>query len=115
VAALAGALLLGKFLAAWGSGWAFKYTPSERLNVWSLSLPQVAATLAAAMVAYACKDAAGRRLIDEPVLNAILALVLLTATLAPILTEQMSLRVQRERGKVVPPGNPSSIPVAPAT
>jgi hypothetical protein len=80
--------------------------------MWSLSLPQLAATLAAALVAYASINASGRRLIDEPVLNAILALVLLTATTAPILTERMSLRVQRERAAgaaATPPKAPAAV------
>jgi hypothetical protein len=33
--------------------------------MWSLSLPQVVATLAAALVAFEARNATGRRLIDE--------------------------------------------------
>ena len=53
----------------------------------SLSLPQVAATLAAALVAFQTKNAAGVRLIDEPILNTILVMVVVTSILGPILTE----------------------------
>jgi Na+:H+ antiporter len=42
------------------------------LLMWSL--PQVAATLAAAVVAYQAKNAAGVRLIDEPVINTVVVL-----------------------------------------
>jgi uncharacterized protein YybS (DUF2232 family) len=55
--------------------------------IWSLSLPQVAATLAAALVAYQVRNAAGVRLIDEPILNTILVMVVVTSILGPILTE----------------------------
>jgi hypothetical protein len=43
--------------------------------------------LAPAIVAFETKNAEGVRLIDEPVLNTILVLVVVTATLGPILTE----------------------------
>jgi hypothetical protein len=61
--------------------------------MWSLSLPQVAATLAAALVAYECKDPAGRRLIDAPVLNTIIVLMVVTSLLGPVLTEQFGRRL----------------------
>jgi Kef-type K+ transport system membrane component KefB len=76
-------LLLAKFVAAWLAGWLCKDGTAERLMMWSLSLPQVAATLAAALVAYQTTNAAGERLIDLPVLNASFELVLLTATRDP--------------------------------
>src|SRR6266436_3106001 len=37
VASIIGALLLGKWIAAWGVGRAFGYSPDERLTVWSPS------------------------------------------------------------------------------
>ena len=55
--------------------------------IWSLSLPQVAATLATAMVAYQTMNAEGKRLIDLPVVNAVLVLVVVTSILGPMLTE----------------------------
>jgi hypothetical protein len=55
--------------------------------IWSLSLPQVAATLATAIVAYQTKNSAGVRLIDEPVINTVLVLVVVTSLLGPVLTE----------------------------
>jgi hypothetical protein len=45
------------------------YSHSQRHLMWSLSFPQVAATLATAIVAYETKNSAGVRLIDEPVIN----------------------------------------------
>ena len=70
VAGIIGALLLGKFLAVEIAGRAFNYPGPARLTMWSLTLPQVAATLAAALVAYDTFDPAGHRLLDEPMLNA---------------------------------------------
>ncbi len=40
-------LIGSKFIAAWLSALWYRYTPMEMLTMWSLSLPQVAATLAA--------------------------------------------------------------------
>ena len=47
VAGIIAALLIGKWIAAWVVGRAFDYSRDEQLTVWSLTLPQVAATLAA--------------------------------------------------------------------
>jgi Kef-type K+ transport system membrane component KefB len=46
------ALLAGKWIAAAVVGRAFGYPPAARSTIWALTLPQVAATLAAALVAY---------------------------------------------------------------
>ncbi len=61
--------------------------------MWSLSLPQVAATLAAALAAFAAKDSQGQRLIDEPILNAVIVLMVVTSILGPVLTERFGRRV----------------------
>jgi hypothetical protein len=61
--------------------------------MWSLTLPQVAATLAAALVAFDTLDPAGTRLIDQALLNVILVLVLATAILGPVLTERFAPRL----------------------
>jgi hypothetical protein len=52
VAAVIAALLVGKWIAAWVVGRSFGYTRNEQLTVWSLTLPQVAAMLAATLVAH---------------------------------------------------------------
>ena len=80
------ALVVGKFIAAEIVGRAFHYSSAERLTVWSLTLPQVAATLAAALVAYDTFNSAGQRLVDGRLLNVVLVLMLTTAILGPILT-----------------------------
>ena len=53
----------------------------------SLTLPQVAATLAAALVGYNAVNAAGVRLLDQRMLNTVLVLVVVTSVLGPVLTE----------------------------
>jgi len=66
--------------------------------MWSLSLPQGAATLAAALVAFNAFNQQGQRLIDEPILNTIIVLMVVTSILGPVLTERISvLIVQRDR------------------
>lgn len=95
VAGLFLALLAGKAIAAEGAGRAFGYPVAERLTMWSLTLPQVAATLAAALVAHATVNAAGERLLDARVLNAVLVLVLLTAVLGPVLTARFMRGIPR--------------------
>jgi Kef-type K+ transport system membrane component KefB len=87
------ALLIGKGIAAESVGRAFGYSRVERMTVWSLTLPQVAATLAAALVAYDTLDRAGQRLIGSELLNVVLVLMLTTAILGPVLTEHFAPRM----------------------
>jgi len=96
VAAIFIALLAGKWIAAEGTGRAFEYSTAARRTMWSLTLPQVAATLAAALVAFHIVDPAGRRLLDTRVLNAILVLVLTTSILGPLLTQRFATRMRAE-------------------
>jgi Kef-type K+ transport system membrane component KefB len=81
------ALVIGKFLAAEISGHLFKYPQAARLTVWSLTLPQVAATLAATFVGFKTFDPGGHRLIDDRVLNAVFVLMLSTSILGPVMTQ----------------------------
>lgn len=89
------ALLVGKWIAAEIVGRRFANTRAETMTVWSLTLPQVAATLAAALVAYDTFDRAGQRLIDRQLLNVVLVLMLTTAILGPVLTERFAPRMVR--------------------
>ena len=59
------ALVAGKWIAAQSCGRAFGYAVAARRTMWSLTLPQVAATLAATLVAYRTFNAAGRPLLDS--------------------------------------------------
>jgi Kef-type K+ transport system membrane component KefB len=91
------ALVFGKWVAAEISGRAFHYNSAARLTVWSLTLPQVAATLAAALVAYDTFDRAGQPLIDGRLLNVVLVLMLTTAILGPIMTARFAPRMLPEK------------------
>lgn len=61
--------------------------------MWSLTLPQVAATLAATLVAYETFNSAGQRLVDDQLLNVVLVLVLTTSILGPVLTQRFAPRL----------------------
>jgi Kef-type K+ transport system membrane component KefB len=90
VLGIVGGLIVSKYLAAEVARRAFGYTRTEGLTMWSLSLPQVAATLAAALVAYSTTNSAGERLINEPVLNSVIVLLVVTSVLGPILTQSFA-------------------------
>lgn len=66
----------------WGFG------SADRGLMESLTLPQVAATLAAALVGFQTTNAAGERLIDQAMLNTILVLVVVTSLLGPVMTQR---------------------------
>jgi Kef-type K+ transport system membrane component KefB len=95
VCGVIGALLIGKGLATAVAGRAFGYSPVARPTMWSLTLPQVAATLAATLVAYQTFNHAGQRLLDDKVLNVVLVLMLTTSILGPVLTERFLPRMMR--------------------
>ncbi|WOH80689.1 cation:proton antiporter [Bradyrhizobium sp. BEA-2-5] len=80
------ALFGGKWLAAESTGWLFGYRRTERNLMFGLTVPQVAATLAVALVAYSTKNAAGQRLIDHPMLNATVVLVIVSSIVGLMLT-----------------------------
>src|SRR5271165_4961666 len=92
--AVVGALLAGKWIAAQSTGLAFGYTSAARKTMWALTLPQVAATLAATLVAFDTFNAAGQRLVDVKLINVVLVLVLTTSILGPVLTERFAPRLK---------------------
>jgi len=95
------ALLLGKYLAARLSTRLFTEVRSCTGFVWSLSLPQMAATLAAAVVAYNTVNADGVRLLDGTYVNAVLVLVVATCIAGPILSEHYAKGMLGEPRKSV--------------
>ncbi len=95
-AGLLGALVAGKWIAAEACGRAFGYPRAARRTVWSLTLPQVAATLAVTLVAHKTFNASGQPLVDSRMLNAVLIVVLVTAILGPILTQHYAPRMLDE-------------------
>ena len=95
------ALLLGKWVAAEIAVRAFKYSHAARMTMWSLTLPQVAATLAAALVAYDTLNPTGQRLVDRHLLDAVLVMMLTTSILGPILTERFAPLLLRESAQPI--------------
>jgi len=85
--AIVGGLLASKLLAALVAKLLFRYNWNEALTMWSLSLPQVAATLAAALAGFRVG------LISEPVFNAVIVLMLVTSILGPVTTAQFASRL----------------------
>ncbi len=83
-------LIFSKFGAALLAKLTYRYSWQEMMVMGSLSLPQVAATLAATLVGYR----AG--LLTEGILNSVIVLMLVTSTLGPILTARFAneLRVE---------------------
>jgi Kef-type K+ transport system membrane component KefB len=84
------ALLAGKWIAAAVGARLFGYTPAARSTMLALILPQVAATPAAAVVAFDTRNGAGQRMLDDTMLNAVLVLMLATSILGPVLAERFA-------------------------
>jgi Kef-type K+ transport system membrane component KefB len=106
VAGIVAALLVGKWIAAWVVCRIFGYSRNEQRLIWSLTLPQVAATLAATLVAHDTLSAAGQRLLDDRMLNVVLVLVLVTAILGPVLTEHFATRLLGTRASASTSASP---------
>jgi uncharacterized protein YybS (DUF2232 family) len=96
------ALLLGKRIASEVAGRAFSYSPAARNTMWALSLPQVAATLAATLVAYDTLNRVGGRLLDSKMLNVVIVLMLTTSILGPLLTERFATKMLAKSGQSTP-------------
>ncbi|MGB3560769.1 MAG: cation:proton antiporter [Geitlerinemataceae cyanobacterium] len=78
--AIVSGLIISKFLAAFVTKLIYRYSWNETIAMWSLSLPQVAATLAATLVGVQ----AG--LLSESIFNAVIVLMFVTSVLGPVLT-----------------------------
>ena len=79
---IVGGLFLGKFIAAGVAKLLYGYSWNQTLTMWSLSLPQVAATLAAALAGV------NAGLLSDSVFNVVIVLMLVTAIAGPVLTTQ---------------------------
>ena len=106
------ALIISKFLAAMLAKLIFRYSWQQTITMWSLSLPQVAATLAAALIAFQAQ------IINERVFNSVILLMLVTAVAGPLITshsaaqltstdvaepETGNLEVEKHKSRVVVP------------
>ena len=67
--------------------------------MWALTLPQVAATLAATLVGYNTLNPAGMRLLDEKMFNTVLVLLVVTSILGPALTQLFAPRMVEQEGR----------------
>lgn len=85
--AIVGGLISSKFLAAFTVKWIYRYSWIEMLTMWSLSLPQVAATLAAALVGYETG------IIPQSVFNSVIVLMLVTSLVGPLTTERFAIQL----------------------
>ena len=87
---IVGVLLATKLIAALAARQLYQYSWLQTLAMWSLSIPQVAATLAAALVGYQAE------IINKEVFNSVILLMLVTAILGPLVTtyvaEQLALQ-----------------------
>ncbi len=81
------ALLGSKLLAALGTKALFGYSWPQAWTMWSLSVPQVAATLAAALVGYQAN------IINAQVFNSVILLMLVTSILGPLITARSARRI----------------------
>lgn len=108
---IVGGLIGSKFLAAEFARRRFGYTRLEGLTMWSLSLPQVAATLAAALVAYGTMNGNGERLVGLPVLNSVIVLLVVTSILGPILTERFVKQLPQVAAPEPVSPSPAQVPV----
>jgi Kef-type K+ transport system membrane component KefB/nucleotide-binding universal stress UspA family protein len=78
-------LICSKFVAAFLTKLLYRYSWQETLTIWSMSLPQVAATLAAAIVG----NRAG--LLSDEVLNSVVVMMVVTVTIAPLITSRSAI------------------------
>jgi Kef-type K+ transport system membrane component KefB len=85
--AIVAALFLSKFLAAYIAKLIFRYSWPQTITMWSLSLPQVAATLAAALIAFQAK------IINEEVFNSVILLMLVTSIAGPLVTSRFATQL----------------------
>lgn len=90
-------LISSKFVASLLAKLVYRYNWNELLAMWSLSMPQVGATLAATLVGYR----AG--LLTEGVLNSVIVLMLVTATLGPLITSRVAPSLVQVAGSDLPP------------
>lgn len=82
-----GALVLSKLIAACVAKFAYRYSWQQTMTMWSMSLPQVAATLAAALIGFQAQ------IINERVFNSVILLMLVTSIAGPLITSRFAARL----------------------
>ena len=105
-----GLMLVGalgcKGVAALMAGRWFRYEKHQILMIWSLTMPKVAATLATAFIGYQ----AG--LLPPIVLNSVLVLMVVTATLGPMLTVRSVTRLMEPKEAEAGQQPPNPLPIS---
>lgn len=81
-------LIGSKFIAAWIAKKLYRYNWDETMVMWSLSLPQVAATLAATLVGLQVG------LLTEAIFNSVIVMMVVTSTLGPLLTQKFAPKLR---------------------
>ncbi|MEM8504442.1 MAG: cation:proton antiporter [Cyanobacteria bacterium P01_D01_bin.1] len=89
---IVGALLITKLIAALTAQQLYGYSWTQGITMWSLSVPQVAATLAAALVGYQAK------IISSDVFNSVILLMLVTSVVGPLVTTSAATKLSLEKG-----------------
>ncbi len=87
---ICGTLLVTKTLAALGTKLLFRYTWPQFWTMASLSFPQVAATLAAAVVGYEAK------IINIQVFNSVILMMLVTSIVGPVVTARFARQLAKQ-------------------
>ncbi|WP_071515346.1 cation:proton antiporter [Geitlerinema sp. PCC 9228] len=87
-------LFVSKLAASFLAKLVYRYNWQEMLTMWSLSIPQVAATLAAALAAYEAVAPNGDRLISAEMFNSVIVLMLVTALAGPVLTARFASKLE---------------------
>ncbi|WP_159785146.1 cation:proton antiporter [Sodalinema gerasimenkoae] len=85
-------LLSAKFLASMVVKLIYRYSWNSMMTMWSLSIPQVAATLAAALAGF---DAG---LIPDSVFNSVVVLMLITSVIGPLATSHFARKLPLSGG-----------------
>ncbi|MCT7989515.1 cation:proton antiporter [Laspinema olomoucense] len=80
-------LIGSKFIAAWVAKLLYGYQWIETLTMWSLSVPQVAATLAAALVGVQ------QGVITAEVFNTVIVLMVVTSIIGPLMTARFASKL----------------------
>lgn len=105
--AIIGGLIGSKFVAAYIIKLIFNYNQQQLLTMWSLSLPQVAATLAATLVGYQ------QKILSESVLNSVILMMLVTSILGPLITARSAAQLTPEATILADAIEPLDLPVQP--
>ncbi|WP_017315539.1 cation:proton antiporter domain-containing protein [Mastigocladopsis repens] len=94
-------LIASKFIAAFLAKLVYRYNWQETLTMWSLSVPQVGATLAVTLIGYEAN------LLDLRVLSSVIVLMLITSTLGPLITSRVAVGLTsstlKEQRTLTPP------------